>query len=815
MKPVDFAKKAAKKLRKKLKRPPAPEGNFPFTLSYSSGTGQGIARTCSADKTLPGKLRTGSDGVLQCIDRTRHPNDGSAVLQKNVFTREGYDFAGWQLYSAVNQKWYCTNRKFQAEKSVRSSILLNPMLFPEGAKVPVCTVVKGAKLFATALWIPHTCQQKLAAIAECYASGAEEQERLLKRLELLVSCLHEPLTEEQTGQVYQLIQEICESVGTPKAQYAALYAYLETARCLAGRFGSTAQEQLTLLKKLNGVFTLFGKDLSPRHIERILQYEVDLHRNHKVTYPQVIASLDLMQFIFTTKKNAENAAQAGVLIRQILSANPEKEPTKGQITNLGLKYLLPAIYDLNFHKAVGHKLFFMQPRKGLNETFRFLHRKLKQETDWKLSLYQMHRDTVTTEEYYANAAYFARDMASAHAVFVHESNNLLGHINIRPETKVIQLWHGCGVFKHIGLSTVGKKGFKSAAKYAEFPEYNKYSVVTIASPELNWVFEEFMGIPKESETIQALGVARTDEFYSNGYVEQCFEKLYKAIPAARGRKTILYAPTYRGLDPNRVSPDALDIPKFAQMLGDDYILIMKHHQTVKQVPEIPEPYRDTFAYDMTRGKGMNINELMTVADICITDYSSVAFEFSVFERPLLFFVYDLEEYIDDRGLYYNFDEITPGPLCRTTEEMAEYIRSLENGFDSSEVSAFKQRFMRSCDGHACERTIAFLTENTIVYDGNGAEQERVHVKTAHPIPARYQLVANPFHREGYRFIGWSMYQFEGMTVYYLCQDGKWHMDDEVDAGKAKIHLFQDQEQFTELRPKNGNSLFFGAQWERV
>lgn len=814
MKPVDFANKAVKKLRKTLNCLPPPEGSFPFVLNYSSGEGRNITQTYSQDKNLKGRIKQGENGELLVIDRTRHPNDGSAVLQRNGFIREGYDFAGWQICSRDEQKWLCADNRFHLAKKVRFSILLYPGLFPEGAKVPACAVVKGAKLFATALWIPHDCQQRLAAMAERYASGAEDRKRLLTRMDLFVSFLHAPVTQAQMQQVYQLLEGLCEPLDG-EARYAALYAYLEAAGRIMGRFGCNAQEQLVLLEKLNGVLALFGAPLSPRHIERILQFEVDLHRHHKVTYSQVLSSLDFLQFLFTTQKSPKNAARAGALICSILSADGEKEPTKGEITTLGLKYLLSAVYDLNLHQTVGHKLLFMQPRRGLNETFRYLYHKLEDETDWELALYEMHRDTVPTEVYYANAAYFIRDMTAAHTVFVHESNNLLGYIHIRPETKVVQLWHGCGVFKHIGLSTVGKKGFKSAAKYAEFPEYNKYSVVTIASSELNWVFEEFMGIPKESETIQALGVARTDEFYSDGYVDRCFEKLYKAIPAAKGRKTILYAPTYRGLDPNRVSPDALNIPKFAQMLGDDYILIMKHHQTVKQVPEIPEPYRNTFAYDMTRGKGMNINELMTVADICITDYSSVAFEFSVFERPLLFFVYDLEEYIDDRGLYYNFDEITPGPLCRTTEEMADYIRSLENGFDATEVSDFKQRFMRSCDGHACERTIAFLTENTIVYDGNGAQQERVHVKTAHPIPAQYQLIANPFQREGYRFLGWSMYQYEGMTVYYLCKDGKWHMDDEVDAHKAEIRVFREQERFTDLRPKNGNALFFGAQWEQV
>ena len=100
---------------------------------------------------------------------------------------------------------------------------------------------------------------------------------------------------------------------------------------------------------------------------------------------------------------------------------------------------------------------------------------------------------------------------------------------------------------------------------------------------------------------------------------------------------------------------------------------------------------------------------MTIADVCVSDYSSLVFEYSIFERPMAFFVYDLDEYIDDRGLYYDFDEITPGPLCFTTNELIEYIEGIErNGFDPAEVAAFKERFMCSCDGHSTERILEYI-----------------------------------------------------------------------------------------------------------
>ena len=286
----------------------------------------------------------------------------------------------------------------------------------------------------------------------------------------------------------------------------------------------------------------------------------------------------------------------------------------------------------------------------------------------------------------------------------------MSYITLRPETTYIQLWHGCGVFKKVGLSTIDKKFGKSAKSHEEYPLNTNYSYVTIASPELSWIFEESMGIDKESGVITPTGISRTDEFFDEEFISGSYRKLYEKIPQARDKKVILYAPTFRGDVATCTTPDVLDIAAFARELKDEYILILKHHPTVKKLPEIPKEYENTFAYDMTRKSGMNINELMTVADICISDYSSVVFEYSLFERPMLFYVYDLEDYIDERGLYYDFDEITPGPLCRTNEEMLDYIKHIDERFDKQEVTDFKNKFMCCCDGHSSERILALVED---------------------------------------------------------------------------------------------------------
>lgn len=410
------------------------------------------------------------------------------------------------------------------------------------------------------------------------------------------------------------------------------------------------------------------------------------------------------------RKGAEEKSDEKV--REIML---QLDKTKSRTYKQGLKSfytkkILPEIYRDFCGFRVENLAVFMQPRSGLNQSCKYIYNRLKEEGKYKVILRELHRGEVGPSEYWRNAEKLMREMGTAKAVFVHESNSLFGYLDVRKDTKIIQLWHGCGVFKKIGLSTSDKENFKTKATYDEYPEYNKYSIVTIASPELSWVFEEFMGISKEEGIIQPIGVSRTDEFFDKEYINNCYKTLYETIPTAREKKIILYAPTYRGVGAKRISPDKLNVKMFAEALGDEYILIFKHHQTAVELPAIPEPYKDTFAYDMTRGKGMSINDLMTVADICISDYSSLVFEYALFERPMLFFVYDLEEYIDERGLYYDFDEITPGPLCRTNEEMIDYIQHVDERFNRQEVTDFKNKFMCCCDGHATDRIIEFMEQ---------------------------------------------------------------------------------------------------------
>ena len=297
------------------------------------------------------------------------------------------------------------------------------------------------------------------------------------------------------------------------------------------------------------------------------------------------------------------------------------------------------------------------------------------------------------------------DISDAHYVFLNDACNVTSCIPLRKVTKIYQLWHACGAFKKFGMSTAELIFGDNRKSLEKYPNYGNLSYVTVSSPEVIWAYEEAMNLKDTKTQVVATGVSRTDVFYDQHFIEQSKAAVYSVCPAAENKKIILYAPTFRGRVAKAESPDCLDIPAMKRALGDEYVLLIKHHPFVKQPPVVPEDCAD-FAMDVT--KSLEIDQLLCASDVCVSDYSSLIFEYSLFERPMIFFAYDLDDYFDWRGFYYNYDELTPGPVVQETEEIIDYIRHLDARFDQAQVHAFKEKFMSSCDGHATDRIMALV-----------------------------------------------------------------------------------------------------------
>lgn len=374
------------------------------------------------------------------------------------------------------------------------------------------------------------------------------------------------------------------------------------------------------------------------------------------------------------------------------------------ITLFTLSFLYPFIYKIYSRKTVNSKkvLFLVMRKSELTNNFSLLYNTLDNETDFNLKCHYLLSESCSKPEYIKRCINYVKDLSTAKYVFLDEATHITAKIDIRADTFITQLWHGCGAFKKFGYSTSLSSFGATKKTMNRFPPNKNYSLVTVSCEEVIPHFEEAMGYEKKG-TVKATGISRTDVFFDKGFIEQSYENLYKLFPAAKNKKVILYAPTFRGNVENATTPNLLDIKMLCKKLSDEYVIVIKHHQIVKNLPPVPGGLSDTFAIDLT--KKMDINELLCVSDICISDYSSLVFEYSLFERPMIFFAYDLDEYFDSRGFYYDYDELTPGPVFSTTEEITDYILNIDSHYDKNTVINFRNKFMSACDGKATQRII--------------------------------------------------------------------------------------------------------------
>lgn len=138
------------------------------------------------------------------------------------------------------------------------------------------------------------------------------------------------------------------------------------------------------------------------------------------------------------------------------------------------------------------------------------------------------------------------------------------------------------------------------------------------------------------------------------------------------KKKILYAPTHRQNGNKEFKPFELDgFNIFIKtILNMEYEFIFKPHPSLKY--SIPEKYKDLITVPVD--KTIDANFYLKEADFLLTDYSSIIYDFCVLRRPIISFVFDLEEYSKaDAGLYDDYDVLVPGPIAKSWEQVLDYI----------------------------------------------------------------------------------------------------------------------------------------------
>lgn len=279
------------------------------------------------------------------------------------------------------------------------------------------------------------------------------------------------------------------------------------------------------------------------------------------------------------------------------------------------------------------------------------------------------------------------------------------------KTIYVQTWHGTPLKKlaldmqevHMpGTNTEKyKRNFiKATRKWDYLISPNRYST------------EIFKRAFQFENNIMETGYPRNDYLVNENNITE-INRIKQKMNLPKDKKVILYAPTWRDDEYHGRGRYKFDIPLdmdyMKDSLGEEYIILFRMHYLIAENLDLSS--YNNFAFDASLHE--DIRELYLIADMLITDYSSVFFDYAILRRPMLFYVYDIDTYRDQlRGFYIDFEKEAPGPLVKSTESLVEEIRKVENEPSPKleSIEKFHERFCALEDGRASERVVKELFE---------------------------------------------------------------------------------------------------------
>lgn len=289
-----------------------------------------------------------------------------------------------------------------------------------------------------------------------------------------------------------------------------------------------------------------------------------------------------------------------------------------------------------------------------------------------------------------------KKLAGSRYIFLNDNFFPLAFMKFSPKNIIVQLWHAPGASKKFG----GSVDIKSRDILRKISQNTDYLIVT--SKNIIEYYGEAFQMSKTK--IKALGLPRMDYYFENHNLDKLKQDFCDKYNVSNDKKIILYAPTFRDEKKFNNVFNYLDLDKFNQELGAEYVLALRLH------PKIKNFYNDDISSD---GKYVDVSdweseqELMLISDLLITDYSSIMIEYSILDKPTVFFTYDLDEYLaNERGFYYDFKTTVPGPIVYTSDELIHVIKN--DDFDKSKISEFVKTQFDEIDGHSSERIVDYL-----------------------------------------------------------------------------------------------------------
>lgn len=297
---------------------------------------------------------------------------------------------------------------------------------------------------------------------------------------------------------------------------------------------------------------------------------------------------------------------------------------------------------------------------------------------------------------YAEIKEIINSILSSKVVVTDDYNSFLRLLGKRPGQVYVQTWHAAGAFKKFGLDGT------SLLPEIDAAYHENYDLVTVSSESVRPIYAKAFSVPLER--VKALGLPRTDMLFDDRWIAESRDRILGTYPELLGKRVILYAPTFRGAPgPERAHfvPD-LDFDKLSANLAPDQMLVVCPH------PVMTAPILDRQYPNILEIRDFTTQDMFSAADLLVTDYSSVIFEYALFDKPIAFYCYDLDTY--DKDFYLKYPDDLPGPCFNEQEALTDYLIRQDWDSDKEKRSHFVSVYMSTCDGGSSERVSEYILQ---------------------------------------------------------------------------------------------------------
>lgn len=371
-----------------------------------------------------------------------------------------------------------------------------------------------------------------------------------------------------------------------------------------------------------------------------------------------------------------------------------------KLKSIVLTIILALFYPFTFLFRVHQNriTFISLEHDNLSKDFKILHDELnaKQEYEKKPLLFKFQPTFLGQLQYGLACIQQLFVLQSSKLVIIDYKNFVISKFPHRKEVKVLEIWHATAALKNFGNCV--QRDY----------EIKNYDYAIANSDFYKGVYAQAFNLPEEN--VLVTGIPNNDKIFDDHFVQDTKVRLLEKYPVLANKKVITYAPTFRGRISTYFKEAKIDLARVHQALGEDYVIIYKAHPLISGSAYENNPHVLFIEEEP-------ISSIFCVTDVLITDYSAIAVDWMVFDKPIIAYVPDFKSYSKKPGLTIDYLQEFPGAVTFNEGELIQALQATDSTSYQKERALFFKKTYNYCDGKATERVLKvienLMTEKTV------------------------------------------------------------------------------------------------------